>query len=73
MPKQSDNSLYPKVVFVEQSGSDLLATRKAVDMLTDDENQISIGRYHLDRMVTVRRESKVVVSNTRKKKRKSRN
>jgi hypothetical protein len=65
-PKPPKKNLYPKTIFIENLGDDtsddLLTSRDASQSLGDDEDEIVIAVYEFKKMVIVRREEKITVT-----------
>lgn len=58
--------MYPKVIYVENLGDDLgddfISRRYGTDSLGDAEDEITIACYKFEKMVVVRREEKITVT-----------
>jgi hypothetical protein len=63
--------LYPKTIFVENLGyeedkfDDLAIGCTAEGALADDEDEVTIAVYKFEKMVTVRREQKITVTDAK--------
>ena len=68
---KTKSKMYPKTIFVENVGDDvnqledLSMYYSAEGSLADDEDEITIAVYEFKKMVTVRREQKITVTDAK--------